>query len=127
MTGKELFDIALDLCGLRRIDGSISHDTRDLEQRAISLINIVIAENAELDCRIRRIEHGIHPINELTDRVDASDIVASTVLPYSLARLLMIGEDDDLASGFHKLSNDAKEHAVRFGKARILPIAGVYE
>lgn len=127
MTGKELFDIALDLCGLRKADGNLPNDTDDLQQRAISLINLVLAENAEIDCRIRRIEHRTSVINSLEDRLDCCDIVASSVLPYGLARLFLLGEDDALASNFHNLYIDSRNRAVRFGKARIEAITGVYE
>ena len=127
MTGKELFDIALDLCGLRKTDGSIPDDVDDLQQRAISLTNLVLAENAEIDCRIRRIEHRTSSIKSLEDRLDCSDIVASSVLPYGMARLLLLGEDDALASNFHNLYLDARKRAIRFGKARSEAITGVYE
>ncbi len=127
MTGKELFDIALDLCGLRKTDGSIPNDVDDLQQRAISLINLVLAENAEIDCRIRRIEHSTNCINSLDERLDCCDIVASSVLPYGMARLLLLGEDDALASNFHNLYLDSRKRAINFGKARIESITEVYK
>ncbi|MBR2901172.1 MAG: hypothetical protein IKC39_02875 [Clostridia bacterium] len=127
MTGKELFDIALDLCGLRKPDGTIPKDAEDLHQRALSLINLLLAENAEIDCRIRRIEHKTSNIVSLDDRLDCSDIIASSVLPYGLARLLILGEDDALASNFHNLYTDARNRATRFGKARAEAITEVYK
>lgn len=126
MTGNDLVKIAFDLCGLTQADGSFPSDTEDLKLRAVSLINIVIAENAELDSRIRRSEHTVKPITSLDDFIDCTEIIAQSVLPYGLARLFVLGEDDELASGFARLYNDAKTRALRFGKARMTLIKEVY-
>jgi hypothetical protein len=126
MTGKELFEIALDLCGLRKSDGKIPNDVSDMQQRAVALINLLLAENAEIDSRIRRIEHRVESIVSLDDKLVCSDIVSSSILPYGLAQLLVLGEDDELAANFHKLYLDARERSIRFGKARIVPITEVY-
>ncbi len=126
MTGKELFEISLDLCGLRKSDGSIPNDVSDMQQRAVSLINILLAENAEIDSRIRRIEHRVESILSIDDKLVCSDVVSSGILPYGLSRLLLLGEDDELAANFHKLYHDARERAIRFGKARTVSITEVY-
>ncbi len=126
MTGEELLTIALDLCGLRKEDGTKSCDTQDLSLRALSLINLLLAENAVLDCKIRRCEHKTERISSLSDRISCSDIIAWSVLPYGLCRLLMTGEDDDFAAEMNRLYLNAREEAIRFGKARAMPITEVY-
>jgi hypothetical protein len=126
MTGNDLMKIAFDLCGFTQADGTVPSDTEDLKMRAVSLINIVIAENAELDCRLRRTEHSVKPITSLEDFIDCTEIISQSVLPYGLARLFVIGEDDELASGFLRLYNDARNRAKTFGKARMTLIKEVY-
>ncbi len=127
MTGNELLKYALDLCGLTKDNSEIPSDAMDLKQRAVSLINIVIAENAVIDCRIRKAEHTVARIRTLDDNIDCSDVIAHSVLPYGLARLFALGEDDALASGFNKLYNDARESAVKYGKAKAEAMTEVYQ
>lgn len=126
MTGNELLNMSLDLLGLRDSDGNLTSDVDDLKQRSVSLINIVIAENAEIDNRIRKGEHSVRSIETLDDIIDCTEIIARSVLPYGLARLLSVGEDDALSNSLAKLYEDARRNAVRFGKARVKPIAEVY-
>ena len=126
MTGKKLYQMALDLCGLRRDDGEFVSDTKDLEMRSVMLINILLGENASLDCRIRKTEHEVRSIMSLDENIDVSDIVANSVLPYGLARLFMLGEDDNLAANFNKLYVDGQKNALKFGKASVLEITEVY-
>ncbi len=126
MTGNELLISSLDLCGLLKENSEIPNDANDLKQRALSLINIVIAENSVIDSRIRRAEHTVARIKTLDDVIDCSDIISHSVLPYGLARLFMLGEDDSLASSFNKLYIDARENAIKFGKATVEAITEVY-
>ncbi len=126
MTGNDLIKIAFDLLALTSVDGTFPSDTEDLKARSVSLINIVISENAELDGRIRKTEHSVNLITSLDDVIDCSEIVAQSVLPYGLARLLIVGEDDALASSFAFLYNEAKQKAIRFGKAKTHPIEEAY-
>ena len=127
MTGKELFESALDLCGLRQTDGKLPNDVSDLEQRALSLINILLAENSVLDCRIGKKEHEVYSITSLSQAVPLCDIVQNRVLPYGLARLLLLGEDDNLASDMNRLYNESRAEALGFGKPKVEPIAEVYK
>lgn len=127
MTGQDIFITALDLCGLLKENAELPSDVADLKQRAVSLLNIIIAENAVLDGRIKRVEHKVSKINKLEDTVDCCDILCSSVLPYGLARLMMIGEDDALAADFNKLYSEARLNAILFGKAVTKPITEVYE
>lgn len=127
MTGSEIMNIALDLCGLKSTSGTNVTDTADLQSRTLALLNTLLAENSILDCRIRKTEHELLQITALNNELGCSDIVAKSVLPYGLASLYMLGEDDILASNLNKLYNDARKTALTFGKAKILPITEVYE
>lgn len=127
MTGNEILNIALDLCGLRSDTGTNVADTADLNSRALALINILLSENSILDCRIRKVEHTVLQVTTLAENLECSDIVAKSVIPYGLASLFMLGEDDTLAANFNKLYNDARRNALTFGKAKSMPITEVYE
>lgn len=127
MTGTDIFNAALDLCALRSEDGGLPDDTADLSQRALAMINLLLAENSSLDARIRKEEHEVISISTLSDVLDVTDIVACSVLPYGLARLLMLGEDDELAERMKILYENARSSALRFGKAVTQEIEEVYK
>jgi len=127
MTGNKLFELSLDLLGLRNNQAFLPSDTSDLSLRALSLINILLAENAQLDCHIRKVENQVDSINSLDDEIICSDIVLTSVLPYGLARLLSLGEDDALAADMNRLYADARERAWNFNKARVEQITEVYK
>ncbi len=126
MTGQNLFEKAINLCGLKSSLSDAPTDVSDLSERALELINILLAENSILDCRIRKIQHELLKIDSLAEDLPCAEIVASFVLPYGLARLFMIGEDDTLASEMEKLYEAGKLNALRFGKATQGPIKEVY-
>ncbi len=126
MTGFELFTKALDLCGLNNEFQELTEDTKDLQARALTLLNIVLAECSVLDCRIRRVEHKVLSLKSLYLPLECSEIVMNSVLPYGLARLLVLGEDDNLASDFNRLYLSAQESALTFGKAKTEQIREVY-
>lgn len=126
MTGKELFENAIDVCALRSSMTDAPTDVTDLLERAPALINIILAENSSLDCRIRKAEHEVLKIDSLEDEIPCSDIVASAVLPYGLARLLMLGEDDALVAEIERLYAESKLIAIRFGKAKHQTVTEVY-
>lgn len=126
MTGQELFEKALDICGLRATEADLPTDIADLQQRALPLINLVLAENSILDARIRKTEHSLISIAQLSDEIQISDITANLVLPFGLARLFMLGEDDGLAGDINKLYIQGQKTALTFGKAKAREITEVY-
>lgn len=126
MTANELFISALDLCGLRREDGGLPADISDLSQRALSLINLLLAENSSLDSRIKKEEHTVAAVTDMSDTLEVTDIVAFSVLPYGLARLLMLGEDDELATQMGAIYAEQQKKALCFGKPDVHQISEVY-
>ncbi len=127
MTGQELFECAVHICGLGSENGGMPTDVKDLQARALPLINLVLAENSILDCRIRKCEHKILTLRNLSDEMVCSEPVARTVLPYGLAMLFMLGEDDALAAEFGRLYARNQETARSFGAARVTSIREVYK
>lgn len=126
MTGLEVFNMALDLCGLRKDDRNLPSDTADLQARALNLLNITLAEVSALDCRIRKAKHEVLTVETVLDKLGCSDVIANSVLPYGLARLMMLGEDDSLAADFNKLYITAQKDALKFGNAKTHSIEEVY-
>ncbi len=126
MTGNELLNLALDICGLRKEDGQIPEDVSDLKQRALAAINIVLAENAVTDCRIRKCEHKVASLSSLDDTIDCSAVIASSVLPYGVARLLMLNEDEAFARALGSVYESAQSSSLKFGRARVQSIEEVY-
>ena len=127
MTGNKLLSITLDLLGLNNESGEAPNDLNDYTQRALSLINILLAENSILNARITKTEHSVIKINSLDDKIEMSDIILNEVLPYGLALLFTLGDDDSLAQSFNTLYTTGKKLALTYGKARIEPIKEVYQ
>lgn len=125
MTGRELTDAAYAILGL--YGGSPKSDTDDYEESALKLINLLLAEISPIDCRIRRTEPKILSLDSLGSVIEASDITVSGVLPYGLASLFALGEDDSLYLSLLEKYNTAKQNALKFGRAKAEPITEVYE
>ena len=126
MTGNKLFQYAINLCGLASSESDTPTDVSDLLSRSVSLINILLSENAVLDGRIKKTQHQVYEITSLEETLPCSEIIASSVLPYGLARLFMLGEDDKLATDLHTLYVESQKSALKFGKATQGPIREVY-
>lgn len=127
MKAIKLYTASLDLIGIHNDGEKLPADTEDLKQRAVSLINTLLAENAVIDSCIRGVKTEILTINVLEDELTCSDIVASSVLPYGLARLLIMGEDDALSNELYRMYIASRDNARRFIKAKAHPIAEVYQ
>jgi len=126
MTGQQLFEKAIHLCGLGSPEADIPTDTADLQLRAVALINTLLAENSVIDCKIRKCTHRVYTINDLTDNILCSEIVAESVLPYGLARLFSVGEDSETAAEMGRIYAENRAEALKFGNAVIHPIKEVY-
>ena len=126
MKAIELFDASLNLIGIYSDGEKLPADTEDLKYRAVALINILLAENALLDSGLRKSDLKIMRITNLDEDLICSDVMANSVLPYGLARLLVLGEDDSLSNELYRLYVESRENARRFIKANVHPIEEVY-
>ncbi len=99
MTGEELYDLALQLLGYKNADGTDNADCDDLKNRAVGLINILLAENLTLD-RMLRQDSTVMPtyIDSLEDKLHCHGRLIRAVLSYGLAALL-VGEEDGAVYG----------------------------
>ena len=126
MKAIELFAASLNLLGIYADGEKLPDDTEDLKYRSVALINILLAENALLDSRLRKSDLKITQITNLDEDLICSDVMANSVLPYGLARLLVLGEDDSLSNELYRLYIESRENARRFIKANVHPIEEVY-
>ena len=125
MTVRELTDAAYAVIGLYE-GASIKSDLSDYEARAITLINILLGEISVIDCRIKREPATISRVGAFTDRLPTCDIISSSVLPYGLAALLTLGEDDNVYLALLDRYNKQKASALTLGRAKAEPINEVY-
>ncbi|PKM62396.1 MAG: hypothetical protein CVU97_05635 [Firmicutes bacterium HGW-Firmicutes-21] len=126
MTGSDIYYIALDLCSFRTKSGAVPPDCEDLTQRAVGLLNLLIAENAYLDSLIKKQGIVISSITSLSDTVELSPVLCAVVLPYGLACLLIYNEDAAAAALF-KSKYEGETLKIRAGlKGELKQITEVY-
>ena len=89
-------------------------DTMDYTARALFIINMLGQELYQYsDTKV--VTSGerplFTPIAELTDELDLDDGLAIGVLPYGLAALLLVGEDDVKANYYQQLYEEKKRES----------------
>lgn len=89
-------------------------DTTDYTARALFIINMLGQELYQYsDTKV--VTSGerplFTPIAELTDELDLDDGLAIGVLPYGLAALLLVGEDDVKANYYQQLYEEKKRES----------------
>ncbi len=109
MVAKTIYDMALQILGLKNSDGTDSDDCSDLLNRAPDLINILIHENLPLDRLLcANPNKTANVISSLNDDVDAHDTVLYTVYPYGLAALLIKANNPDYYSVLYHIYTQNK-------------------
>lgn len=98
MTGQNLLELSYDLLGMRLNDGGITGTAGDLTARAVSLINILLAENAYLDSMIKKEKTPPVYLVTLEDKIEISGPVCAGAMPFGLAAMLINSEDQDTAA-----------------------------
>lgn len=126
MTGQALYELAMDILALRFPDGDIPVSCEDKTGRALGLINLLIAENAFLDARLKKTDPAVSPITALTDEIGQSAEIVSRAMPYGLASLLILNENATVASLLHGLYTAALNEVSHSYGAGIAPIREVY-
>jgi len=126
LTGNDIYYTAMDLCALRTKNSTIPVDCEDLTQRALSLLNLLIAENAYLDSLIKKTDIVISTITTLTDSISLSPVLCSVVLPYGLACLLIQNEDINAAAFFRNKYESEKTKIQAGLKGTLHEITEVY-
>lgn len=126
MTGQQLYDISMDILSLRLESGEIPSGCADMTARAVGLINLLIAENAFLDARLKGEGVSAQSISSLSDEIPLSQPIAAQALPYGLAALLILNENASVASMLHGIYTSALEYIGRSFGARLHGIEEVY-
>ncbi len=103
MTGKDIYDIALHLIGLKTAEGNDHPDCTDLLNRSPALINVLMAENRKIDRSLRGDKEARSmPISTLDDTLHCHELVAYGLLPFGLASLLVADEDAELSRSLYE-------------------------
>lgn len=126
MTGKDIFERALDLCALRGAGDSLPDDVYDLQARAVGLINTIAGELHALDERLRKKACRTVFLHGLEETVDLYDGLCTAVLPYRLAALLIAEEDRELYTVLQTHAAEAAKKLLSDGKTRRHSIVEVY-
>ena len=126
MTGKDIFERALDLCALRGAGDSLPDDVGDLQARAVGLINTLASELHALDERLRAGKCRAVHLHGLEETVDMHDGICAGVLPYRLAALFVAEEDRELSATLQSYAAEAAGRLLADGKTRRHSIVEVY-
>ncbi len=126
MTGKDVFERAIDLCALRGENDTRSEDTGDLRERATGLLNVLLSQLHPLNERLTGCKSPIQEVYSLEETLDICDAIATGLLPYALAALLIAQEDTELYAVLRSHAQEAKAALLRDGAARRHRIVEVY-
>lgn len=126
MTVQNVLDLALDLISERNGDGSRPVDIDFFNSRAVSYINITLAECAPYDAMLNGREIDFIPVTALTDEITVEQSIAFTAMPSNVAALYMLAENDDRYRLFRTMFENALLKATRIRAGRIHSITDVY-
>lgn len=102
MTVQQLFDLTIGMMGLTSTNASTYLET------FIPQVNIILAQCFELENNVRTKNSltkltAIPEVTTLTDILTYQDRVLRKVLPWGLAQLLALSDDDTMKAGFFGL------------------------
>ncbi|HBL83854.1 MAG: hypothetical protein A2Y17_08060 [Clostridiales bacterium GWF2_38_85] len=126
MTVSGLFNMAMDLLGERKKDGSFSSNTEYLTARAVTAVNQVLVELAPAQAKLTGLPLTITPITALTDTVVLDNRLMYTAGPLGICAALMLGEDDDRYAAFRLIYENSIKTALRSVKAIVGAIVDIY-
>ncbi|MDD2268308.1 MAG: hypothetical protein PHY15_02010 [Eubacteriales bacterium] len=126
MTVKKLFEMALDLLGERRKDGSFSDNSVYLSSRTLTAVNQVLAELSSAQARLSGESFIFLPVTADNDEIVLDDRLLYAAAPSGIASVLMLGEDDDRYASYRLLFEKALAGALRSAKAVNLEIRDIY-
>ena len=116
----------MDIIGERQGDGNLPTDVSFFQSRAVSYINIVLAECAPYQARLCDEVIDFAPIASLDDRIDIDARLAIGAIPYGVAALYLLSEGDDRYELFHTIYENALLKVMRYGTAKLHSISNVY-
>ncbi|MBP3387400.1 MAG: hypothetical protein J6L23_02585 [Clostridia bacterium] len=124
--GIDIFEAALDIIGERQSDGSAPPDVSFFRSRAVSYINIVLAECAPYQARLCGEVIDFAPIDSLDDELDIDSRLSLGAMPYGVASLYLLAEGDSRYELFRTIFENMLLKVMRYGTAKTHSIADVY-
>lgn len=124
--GTDIFEAALDIIGERQSDGNFPTDVGYFQSRAVSYINIVLAECAPYQSRLCGEVIDFVPISSLDDRIDIDARLALGAIPYGVAALYLLSEGDGRYELFRTIYENMLLKLMRFGTSRVHSIIDAY-
>ena len=132
MKVRQAYERAMALINERDSGGAYHSDVRDFENNTPEFVNTAVTLLWLDDCVIREvsvrdISWDFQPVTSMEDTVPLHDALASGVLPFLLASLLLLEEDHTRAEYFYRLYTDAKLRIMSaFATARRGSVKNVY-
>ena len=124
--GIDIFEAALDIIGERQSDGDLPTDVGFFQSRAVSYINIVLAECAPYQSRLCGEVIDFTPISSLDDRIDIDSRLAIGAMPYGVAALYLLSEGDERYELFRTIFENMLLKVMRYGTAKTHNIVNIY-
>lgn len=124
--GQDIFETALDIIGERQSDGSLPTDVAFFQSRAVSYINIVLAECAPYQSRLTGEMIDYVPISSLDDHIDIDSRLAIGAMPYGVAALYLLSEGDSRYELFRTIFENILLKVMKYGTAKIHDIIESY-
>lgn len=126
MTGQNILNIALDLMNIRSSDGLLPSNCADIENRAVNIINICLAQCAPLNSLLCNTEKHIPVLKNLDENIEYDASLLLSVIPYGVAADLSADEDPALSNKFEEKYRYAYKNACRYSRARLHSVTEVY-
>lgn len=132
MKVRQAFERAMSLINERDSAGEFHSDVGDFEKNTPELVNSIVTllwldECIVRNVPVRDISWSFEPVSSMDDDIPLHEALASSVLPFALASLLVLEEDDKRANYFYSLYRNARDSVVSaFATANRSRIKDVY-
>lgn len=126
MKGMDIFETALDILGERGVGGEFPTDVAFFQSRAVSYINIVLAEIAPYQARLTGEVIDFSPITSLDEEIDVDARIVGGVMPYGVAALYLLSEGDGRYELFRTIFENSILKMMRYHTSLTHEIKNVY-
>lgn len=118
MTARQVYNRALSLINERDGVGNFHSDVTDFEKNAPEIINTIITLLLPSECiirgkKIRDLDTPFETVKALDDTIPLHDALASGVMPFYLAAIMILEEDSTRADYFMTLYRESEDKVVR--------------
>ena len=118
MTARQVYKRALSLINERDDTGEYHADVNDFELNAPEIINTLItlllpSQSIIEGKRLSDMDIFFEAVKTLDDTVPLHDALASGVMPFYLASIIILEEDRERSDYFHRLFKESEERVVK--------------